>query len=194
MSEKHFGVKRQKSRQWTRFIVETLEFKQVKILTRLDKNENFENPLNEELLVELMQKIPTMLINFEDDLKFPINSVPDDELGPKTPIDTSATLFLMLIESSNGLPTSMTERLLDTVAEIANYQYNPKYLIVSLVQKPRDNIDALLEYAWSKKMLDLTIVELAGPKVPRTSILIERSVALPKIHHLNPFKKEYTAD
>lgn len=177
----------------TRFITETSEFKQVKILTRLDKDENWENPLCEELLAELMQKIPTMLINFGDDFKFPVNSVPDDELGSKTPIDTSASLFLMLIESPNGLPTPMTERFLDTVAVMANYQYSPKYLIVSFVQKQSNNIKELLEYAWSKKMLDLTIVELAEPKIPKTSILIERSVALPIVHYLNSFKNEYTA-
>ncbi|XP_043274799.1 uncharacterized protein [Venturia canescens] len=51
-----------------------------------------------------------------------------------------------------------------------------------------------MEYAWTKKILDFTILELNGSQwgAVRSSILINRSNDRPFIHHFNPFKNEYT--
>ncbi|XP_043274279.1 uncharacterized protein [Venturia canescens] len=173
-------------------IVENLEFRQVKIMTRLDDNAIIENPLFDELCEKLTQNLPTLRINFGENFEFPVNSVSDETVQARTPIDTSATLFLLVIESRNSLPITTTKKnFINAVAEMASYHYDPKYLMISFVPEKSNSFEELLLYAWAKKMLDFTIIELVQPELPRRSILVESSVASPMMYQLNFFKKEY---
>lgn len=138
----------------TRYLVENSQFKEVKILTRLGEDENLANPLSQELLVGLLQEIPVMEINFDKNFNVPFNLVPDTSSDALTSIDTPATLFLMVIESRRILPSAMTKKFLDIVADMATYHYSPKYLILSLAPRPSDDLEEILQSAWTRKILD----------------------------------------
>lgn len=76
----------------------------------------------------------------------------------------------------------MVKNFTDAVAEISTYHYSPKYLIVSIAREPSDHVEELLQYAWTKKSLNFTIVELVEAEVLRGSILIQRRVDESIIH------------
>lgn len=175
----------------TRFIVESPHYRQVRLMTRLDDTESLENPSLEKLIVGIMQEMPLLRTNFDGNFTLPINSVPDEKDPDRTPIDTSATLFLLVIDSPNGLPVPMTKRFIRAVSKMATYHYSPKYLMVSFSENRSDSLEEVLQYAWSRKVLDFTIIEATQPDVSQYLLAPKSSAVLPIIHQLNPFKKEY---
>lgn len=162
----YFGVSQNvvDSENWienlVKHTVETSKFLQLRLMTRLDESKNVENPVIEEVIVRLMKNMPTVRINYDKNFKIPGNVKPQHKTDARFPIDTTATLFLLVIESPGSLSISMTKKFIDAVAEMASYHYSPKYLIIISVGIRTYSLEELLEYAWHQKMLASTILEL----------------------------------
>ncbi|XP_043272936.1 uncharacterized protein [Venturia canescens] len=184
----------------TRRIVEDAEFKQVKFMTSLPDDERTRNPMVDELFDKLMEHLPILRINFGPDFKPPLGSVLDERTASRTAVGAPATLFLLVIETPDSLPDSIMKKFIDVVAEMATYHYSQKYLILSFTQRLSQDVEKLLQYAWTKKMLDLTVIEIAEPETTPTSLTrIKSRTALTAgqarlIHRLNPFTRNYTRE
>ncbi|XP_043280067.1 uncharacterized protein [Venturia canescens] len=176
----------------TRCIVESSKFRLVKLLTRLEHAKFLEDPLTDEFLAGLMQQLPLLRIDFKEDFELPANSVPDETSWERTPIDTTATLFLLVVESPDASSAPMIRDFIETVANMATYHYNPKYLALFFVRKRSDSLEEILQFAWTQKMLDFTLLELAHPGVSKFLGANGSAPVVPLVHQLNPFKKEYS--
>ncbi|XP_043279298.1 uncharacterized protein [Venturia canescens] len=185
-------------------IVEKSKFRQVRLLTRLDENEHLQDPIVEDLIIKLMYHLPTVRINYGKDFQIPGKSRAKDIIDPRFPFDTTATLFLLIVESLDTSTLSMAKRFIDVVANMASFHYSPKFILITSVTDIRNfSLEELLEYAWSQRLLSFTILELPEKKtdarrwrVPKSDDFFfgpnDSRSTLPIIHELNPFKKEYT--
>lgn len=146
----------------TRNIIKNSELHTLTLITRLHDNEILKNRIFDKLFKQLMQKLPTLRINIGENFQLPVNFVK----GNLKTIDTSATLFLIAIESRGSLPFLVTKELINVVAEMAKFHYRAKYLVVSCARKPNDRVLELLQYAWTKKLLDFTVIEIIELEIP----------------------------
>lgn len=161
-------------------------------MTNLAANKTSDNPLAEELFVKLVLDLPTLRINLAEDSALLVSSVPDCN-ETMTPIDTSAILFLFVIESRHALPMGVVKKFIEAVAKMSTYHYNPKYLVVSFVLESSDSMSRKCCFALGpRKILDFTVIQLTQPEAPNWIFGTNRSVPLQIVHQLNPFKKQST--
>lgn len=175
----------------TRYL-ELSPFRQVTFVTRLVGNEKLSSPTFDEICTKLMQNLPALRLNIVGTLEKRNASMFYDITDYSIKFDVTANFFVIVHESLENLPILPPLKLFDYVSRLSVYQYRPTYLLLFLNRIPSDSFEDLLTYAWSKKIYDLTIVELPESEVPKDIIKrMNKLRVTPIVHQLNGFKGEY---
>ncbi|XP_043280665.1 uncharacterized protein [Venturia canescens] len=187
---------RVKSSNWvdhlTRYIAEDSGARQVAFLTNLMENETITSRTVNDIRKKLEKEITIRGINIEKDPDQTNDSPSNNDYEDSYGIGSGATLFLLVHGSSDTPPTPPSKRFVNAVANMATFHYNSKFLFLIVNEELTDSFEDLLEHAWTKKLLDFTVVEWVEPKEPRT-LEPERYQLSPSIiHQFNPFAKKYT--
>ena len=148
--------------------------------------ENPEHPMHhnmDEILIEVMKKVPTVQIDTKE------LTVENSTVLENTS-DISSTLYIHYHDSRATI--ILLNNIIDSIVECFGVKTRPKLLLVLVTRLLHDSRKELLEYAWTHDLLDFTIIELCGTEEKsEKTIVVESSVTIPVIHQLNPFKKMY---
>ncbi|XP_043280381.1 uncharacterized protein [Venturia canescens] len=151
------------------------------IIEQLVKNESSLNPQVRDFRFRLMRNVPTIVCKLGAEKR----GSSTDCVSNKDGYAQSSMLYAIVSDVSKYGPLKST---IESLAAFSEWKAE-RILLVLMSEKPRKKLEGLFKFAWAKKLLDFTIIELIEARVPEE---LADSVPRPVIHHYNPFKKEYT--
>ena len=158
----------------------------------LTLNTNSTNNKNQEPIQEIISKINRNIPTIDTDLTGSSLQI----LSSTSSLNDSkaTTIFIMIYDLKES--TDKIYKGMDFVIQLSSMKIRPYYLLIIFSEKNNFRGHKLFQLMWSRRFLDVTILEL----VKTTSKEKERNFPseenlqkyVPMIHNFNPFSKVYT--
>lgn len=169
-------------RNYTEKINET---RQVILITTnyIDATKNH-HPSMAKLLIEIMSVYPTLRISADF-----FNKTDKQSHSIDIWKDPTATLFIFIDNDLHYSETYRWKRVIDMMKELSFHKKCVKYLLVRLPTDSNENYDDLLQYVWTRLIVDFTVLKI--PKYEQQNhkniLKNKNNELILKLYHYNPF-------
>ena len=159
------------------------ENKENHVLLLFDKNRS-EYPELEKVLQKIPRKFPVTEISSKEATKKKVQ-----ELSQLKWLYNPRSAIIIIIHFSKD-PQRIAS-LIDFVRQISEPRRRPKCLIIIPQEQEKFAYLKLLKEMWSKRFLDVTILEIVKETIQKKNFFLELSKEVAFIHQLNPFTNVY---
>ena len=161
------------------------------VIFMLDDDQRFKNLKIDIIVREIQRCTPAKSITFSKSINgSQINLIP----LPSINYPRAATIFMLFLDSSNSSYESRLLRPIKFFTDISGVNSRPKILVIHLTERNNFAYRKLFRNLWSKKFLDVTVLQIVQENVPKGNIqskILESNSKIAFLFHFNPFTGIY---